>query len=323
MEIALIKSYTDKPWRSPETYQLIEDSLMKKWRVKSISTKSPEILFRFFARLKRERGNNIFAFNIAEYLDEKNKTGFLPVLLEEWNISHLGSSAKAIAIGLDKARTKDLLSEQRIPTPQYFVVYKEGTYIKYQVEKIGYPLIVKPIMEGGHIGIREDSIVYDDDSLNKIISRIFDTYHQPALVEKYIIGKGMREFSVGIIDSKIKLFTPIEIDFESMHVEKDILSYESAQKDLERTKLVQDSKIRDEIIDLSERTFVAVGACDYSRVDLRMNHTGCYVIEINIMPGLGPHSFLPEAAKDIHALEYDQLVQKLTKDSMKRQKKGR
>jgi hypothetical protein len=54
-----------------------------------------------------------------------------------------------------------------------------------------------------------------------------------------------------------------------------------------------------------------------------MNHTGCYVLEINIMPGLGPHSFLPEAVKDIHALEYGQFIQKLAKDSMQRQKNGR
>jgi D-alanine-D-alanine ligase-like ATP-grasp enzyme len=108
-----------------------------------------------------------------------------------------------------------------------------------------------------------------------------------------------------------------------MDVQKAILSYETAQKDIERTKLVQDGKIRDEIIGLSKRTFIAVGARDYSRVDLRMNHTGCYVLEINIMPGLGPHSFLPEAAKDIYALGYDQLIQKLAEDSMQRQKNGR
>jgi hypothetical protein len=41
------------------------------------------------------------------------------------------------------------------------------------------------------------------------------------------------------------------------------------------------------------------------------------------MPGLGPLSFLPEAAKDIHALKYDQLIQKLAADSMQRQKNGR
>jgi D-alanine-D-alanine ligase len=184
-------------------------------------------------------------------------------------------------------------------------------------------LIAKPIREGGHIGISDDSIVYDNANLDKAVNRIFDNHHQPALVEEYITGNGMREFSVGIIDGETRLFTPVEIDYESMDVKIAILSYEVAEKDLERIKLVRDEIIRDEIIDLAERTFVAVGARDYSRVDIRMNHTGCYVLEINIMPGLGPHSFLPEAAKAIHALEYNQLIQKLAEDSMKRKKNGR
>jgi len=323
MEIALIKSYTEKPWRSPETYQLIEDSLREKWRVRSINTKNPETLYSFLTKLKRECGEGIFAFSIAEYLDEENKAGFLPALLEEWKIPHLGSRAEAVAIGLDKARTKELLSEKRVPTPRYFIANREDSAIKYHAERIGYPLIVKPIREGGHIGITEDSIVYDDASLDKAVNRILDTYNQPALVEEYLTGKGMQEFSVGIIDGKTRLFTPIEIDYKSMDVKEAILSYETTQKDLERTKLVRNKKIRDEIIDLSKRAFVAVGARDYSRVDLRMNHTGCYVLEINIMPGLGPHSFLPEAAQDIYALEYDQLIQKLAEDSMQRQKNGR
>lgn len=319
MEIALIKSYTDKPWRSPETYQLIEDSLSEKWPVHSINTKSAGTLYRFLTRLKQDCGKSIFVFNIAEYLDEKKKTGFLPALLDEWNIPHLGSSTEAIATGLDKARTKALLSEQQIPTPQYFVANRDDSGFKYQADSIGYPLIVKPIREGGHIGIREDSIVYDDASLDKIVNRIFDTHHQPALVEEFITGNGMREFSVGIIDGETRLTTPIEIDYESMGVETEILSYDAAQRGLERTKLVQDEKMCDEIVDLSNRAFVAVGSRDYSRVDLRMDHTGCYVLEINIMPGLGPNSFLPESAKEIWDLDYSQLIQTLAENSMQRQ----
>jgi D-alanine-D-alanine ligase len=147
-------------------------------------------------------------------------------------------------------------------------------------------------------------------------------HHQPALVEAYINGEEMREFSVGVIDGECRLFTPIEIDYEAMDVQEPILSYEAAQKDLERTKLVPDDKIRGEIIDLSQRTFDAVSAQDYSRIDLRMNQTGCYVLEINTMPGLGPHSFLPQAAEDIHNLEYPQLIQKFAEDSMQRQNIG-
>ncbi len=322
MEIVLIKSYAEKPWRSPEVYQMIEDSLKEKWRVKSVNTKNPETLHNSLTWHEQAGNESVFVFNIAEYLDEKKKTGFLPALLEEWKIPHLGSSAEAITTGLDKARTKALLNQQRIPTPRYFVANRGDSDIEYYAEKIGYPLIVKPIREGGHIGIREDSIVYNDVSLNKIVNRIFEKYNQPALVEEYITGKGMREFSVGILDSGIGLFMPIEIDYEAMEGTKEILSYETAQKDLERIKLIRDGEIRDEIIDLSKRTFAAVGARDYSRVDLRMNHTGCYVLEINILPGLGPHSFLLEAAKDIYGFEYDQLIQKLTEDSIQRQKNG-
>jgi len=320
VELILIKSITEKPWRSLETYRLFEEALKIKWRVNSISAKNPETLYSFIASVKRNSNDDIFIFNIAEFLDEKSKTGFLPALLEDWKIPHLGSSSETIAIGLDKARTKKLLNDNQIPTPRFFVANREDTDICDQAEKIGYPLIVKPIREGGHIGIREDSIIYDDARLEMIVNRIFDSHNQPALVEEFITGEGMREFSVGILDGKSRLFTPIEIDYVSMDVNEEILSYESAQKDLERTKLVQDEIIIDEIIDLSIKTFTTVGAQDYSRVDLRMNKSGCYVLEINIMPGLGPNSFLPEAAKEIHNIDYPLLIHRLVEDSMQRQK---
>jgi D-alanine-D-alanine ligase len=192
--------------------------------------------------LERGSGDRIFVFNIAEYLDEKNKAGFLPALLEEWKIPHLGSSAEAVAIGLDKARTKELLRENQVPTPRYFVARREDPELKNHAERIGYPLIIKPIMEGGHIGIREDSIVYDDANLEKVVNRIFDKHNQPALVEEYLTGPGMREFSVGIIEGDPMLFTPIEIDYAAMDVNQQILSFEAAQNDQERTKPVHDQK---------------------------------------------------------------------------------
>ncbi|MGD8454793.1 MAG: hypothetical protein PVF83_00305 [Anaerolineales bacterium] len=319
MDIVLIKSYTNKPWRSPETYQLIENSLKDKWRVTSVNTKSPNILYRQIAKLRRECGGSIFVFNIAEYLDEKKKSGFVPALLDEWNVPHLGSSPETIAIGLDKAHTKAVLFTHHIPTPGYFVADRIDSSIEYNSKRVGYPLIVKPIGEGGHIGISDDSIVYNDADLYKAIQGILDTHDQAAIVEAFITGDGMREFSVGIIDGDDCYYTPIEIDYAAMDVETPILSYEAAQKDLERTKLVEDEKIRSEIVDLSLQTFRALSAHDYSRVDLRMDQTGCYVLEINIMPGLGPYSFLPEAAKEIHGLEYGELIQKLAAVSMKRQ----
>ncbi len=319
MNIVLIKSYTDKPWRSPETYQLMEDSLNEKWEVVSVIPSDEKSLCDFLEQQTQLYSKPPFVFNVAEYIDEENKQGFLPALLDEWQVPHLGSSAQTAAIGLDKARTKNLLKKHHVPTPDYFVVSDKDSDLEACVDDMTYPLIVKPLKEGGHIGINDDSIVYERADLENVVTYVLERYQQPALVEKYITGDEMREFSVGIIDNDGRFFTPVEIDYEAMGVECKILSYEAAQKDLEKIRLVEDKAVQGELLDLSERTFAAVGAQDYSRVDLRMDQDACYVLEINIMPGLGQHSFLPDAAKDIHNLEYAQLIKGLAANSMKRQ----
>jgi len=321
MTIALVKSFTNKPWRSPETYHRIEESLKKRWHVESIATESQVKLQRFFVELQDASREDVFVFNIAEYLDEKRKTGFLPALLDAWGVPHLGSSAEVVAVSLDKGATKRLLDEHHVSTPQFFVA-EQNTFEKtLHAHTLRFPLIVKPVMEGGHIGIDKDSIVYDENTLRTAVLRIFEHYHQPALVEEFIGGEGMREFSVGIIDSDERLFLPVEIDFEAMELGDGpaILSFDAAQKDLERIKPVEDEKIRNVLIELTEKTFDAIGARDYARVDLRMDHTGCYVLEINAMPGLGPESFLPKAARRFYGLDYSQLMQMLAEVSMKRQ----
>jgi D-alanine-D-alanine ligase len=319
MRIALVKSYTDKPWRSPSTFEKIESSLREKWDVTPIVASDEMILKQELKRLQ-DMGR-VFVFNIAEYLDEAKKIGFLPGLLDSWGFPHLGSKADSILLGLDKGTTKHILQEAGIPTPQAFVARPGDApdMIVDQALKIGYPLMVKPTLEGGHIGISEDSIVSDTPRLLSAVSQIFDTLAQPALVETYIGGDGMREFSIGVVDSlSERLFLSIEIDYEEMGAGIKILSHETAVKDLERIKPLKDSRLRENLELLAARTFEAVGASDYARVDIRMNAEAAYVLEINLMPGLGPYSFLPEAALDIHGLDYTRLVQTLAESSMAR-----
>lgn len=319
MEILLVQSYTDKPWRSPTTFQQIEEGLKEKWPVHTIHTTSPSTLIDYVKALQLETDGSLFVFNIAEYLDEENKSGFLPALLDDLDIPHLGSSASAVELGLNKGETKNLLIQQGVPTPPFFVIKNQDDPLNPQIDQVGFPMIVKPLSEGGHIGINGDSIVHDIHSLKKVSQQILNDLDQPALVEAYIGGPHMREFSVGILDGLPRLFTPIEIDFNAMNNNEQILSYDAAQDDLEEIKVLPQGMLLDTIIDRTARTFDIVGGADYSRVDLRMDDSDCYVLEINMMPGLGPSSFLPQAAKDIHGLEYPELIQKMAQHSMDRQ----
>jgi len=141
------------------------------------------------------------------------------------------------------------------------------------------------------------------------------------LVEKYVTEHNMREFSVGIIGNENKILLPIEIDYESMQVETRILSGTAAQKDLEKVKLLKcEEKLKQNICNMAIQTYNAINCKDYCRVDIRLNNTGLYLLEINIMPGLGPVSFLPFAAKEIVNLDYPSLIELLVKESMNRYK---
>lgn len=319
MHIALLRSYGPKPWRSPATYDRIEESLRRRWAVTAVETQAPAEMLSILTRLQRTHYGRLFVFNIAEYLNEERKTGFLPALLDAWRLPHLGSSAAVVRAGLSKPTTKRILMRRGIPTPQFVLARHNSSAVHASVSAIGYPLIVKPSAEGGHIGISDRSIVHKPADLPGAIERILTEHQQPALIESYITGATMREFSVGVIDGAQRLYAPIEIDFAAMSVREKILSYEAAQQDAERIKNVTDPAVRDQICALASRTFDAMGARDYARIDLRMDATDCYVLEINIMPGLGPHSFLPEAAQRLHGLSYSQLIEQLTMSSMSRQ----
>ncbi len=90
MNMVLIRSTADKPWRSRKTYGLIEEGLRSRWKnVRSVSAGSEEEL----ALRLSGQGNpgSTFVFNVAEYIDERRKRGFLPGLLDAWGYPHLGS----------------------------------------------------------------------------------------------------------------------------------------------------------------------------------------------------------------------------------------
>lgn len=317
MPMVLICAYADKPWRSRDTYERIETSLQRWWNVVSLAPRVEKDLRDDLEHLRRRYGDHLFVFNIAEYLDEARRRGFIPAVLDELGIPHLGSPADVVMRGLDKAATKRALQRHGVPTPRFFVAERvEGC--EAVAFEIGYPLIVKPLHEGGHLGVDERSVVKDPDALREAVSRVLIQYHQPALVEAYINGCAMREFSVGVLADDEPVLLPVEIDYDAMPVRVKILTHEMAQHDLEQIKPVAEPEVAARVCDLAWRAFRALGARDYCRVDLRMDAETCYVLEVNVMPGLGALSFLPQAAQMNLGLSYEELIERLAEIGLRR-----
>jgi D-alanine-D-alanine ligase-like ATP-grasp enzyme len=317
--VLLIESLSDKPWRSEDTYGIIEASLAERWRTIAVRPRTEAELREQVSRAGETGRGSLFVFNIAEYLDEPAKEGFIPGILDELGVPRLGSSAAAARLALDKAGTKRRLEALNLPSPRFIVAEGGDSAARARAAGLRFPLFVKPALEGGHIGIGEDSIVRGGAELDAAVERVLRLHRQAALVEEYVGGEGMREFSVGVLDGRARRFLPIEIDWAAMGLATPILSHDAAIKDLERIKPVEGEAARNAVLGLAGGTFDAIGALDYARIDIRSDARGYFVLEINALPGLGPRSFLPEAAESLLGLGYPDLIRTLAEESMARQ----
>src|SRR3981189_3762567 len=95
----------------------------------------------------------------------------------------------------DKAVAKKIFAFHNIKTPFFAIAYRG--HIEH-AHDISFPLIVKPGLEDGSIGIDAGSVVTNIKELMERIQYIQDEFDSPALIEEYIEG---REIYAGILGS--------------------------------------------------------------------------------------------------------------------------
>ena len=83
------------------------------------------------------------------------REGYIPSILEHLKIPYTASDPLTLNICLDKARTKEILAYNGLPTSRFRVVSEHN----FSFNSLHYPLMVKPLYEGSSIGIRNDSLV--------------------------------------------------------------------------------------------------------------------------------------------------------------------
>lgn len=246
-------------------------------------------------------------FNMAEGLWGESRESQMPAIMELLRIPYTGSSPLALALCLNKARAKEVLSHYSIPTPR-FVVATDATL---DVERcLKFPMIVKPLYEGSSKGITNDSLVFDVAALRPKVSAVIEEYSQPALIEEYIDG---REFTVALLGNgeALKVLPIVEINYSSLpegvnpiysYEAKWILDRPEQPLDIFSCPAEIDSKLRTAIENVATDAFRALDIKDWCRIDIRLDKSGLpNVIELNPLPGIlmDPrcNSCFPKAAR--------------------------
>lgn len=258
-----------------------------------------------FAKLDSSRPDMVF--NMAEGVWGESRESQLPAIMEMLRIPYTGSSPLTLALCLNKARAKEVLSHYGIPTPRFFVAKDAGVEIE---RYLSFPVMVKPLYEGSSKGITNDSLVLDPAAFKDKVSNIVSEYRQPSLVEEFIGG---REFTVALLGNGdgLKVLPIVEINYSSLpEGVNPIYSYE-AKWVLDRPEAPLNifscpadisDRLSGAIRDVAIDAYRALEVKDWCRIDVRLNSSNVpHILELNPLPGIlmDPkcNSCFPKAAR--------------------------
>jgi len=206
--------------------------------------------------------------------------------LELNDISYIASNREALHNEHDKSIAKKIMQKANIKTADFFTT-EPDEHLTEMLIPITFPLFIKPLTGGDSRGVDKNSIVYDFLSFQAKVLDIKRKHNLRSLVETYLPGK---EYSVSILqdhsNENLKAM-PIEIVVKKNINGHRILDYDIKENDHEKVIEVSDSKIFNQLSDLSKKAFTALGGKSLGRIDIKMDYRGVpHFIEANLMPGL-------------------------------------
>ncbi len=232
--------------------------------------------------------------------------GTLQGALELLGIPYTGSGVLASALGMDKQRTKQIWQALGLPTPESIILSPDADWPDV-VERLGLPMVVKPVHEGSTLGI---TIV---DSLEALQAAYREAarYDAAVMAERFIRGE---EYTVSLLGDT-------ELPAIRVEVPSGFYDYEAkyhSNETLYHLPCGLEASTEQALATLCRQAFDAVGGRGWGRVDVMRDAGGRFwLLEVNTVPGMTDHSLVPQSAA--HAgLGFDALVLRILATSLER-----
>lgn len=229
--------------------------------------------------------------------------GCVQSILEAMDIPYSGCGPLTSALCMDKNMTKKILRDSNLPTAPWTVVRSVEEIDYEEIEKIGYPVFIKPNSGGSSVAT---FLVKSKDEVFNAVKKGLEV-DDCVMIEKYIKGG---EYTSFILNGEV--FPTISIKANS-----EFFDFESkySQNGATEEVVYLEEKLQDEINEISKGCWKAFNCKAYVRVDVIISDGVPYVLELNTLPGMTQTSLIPRSAK-AKGIEFSQLIEKIIEYSL-------
>lgn len=240
--------------------------------------------------------------------------GTVQGILDVLGLPYTGPDAIASALAWNKNVAKGVLARAGLSTPDWVAVSADGVrevggraMQSRLIERIGLPLVVKPVEGGAFMGVR---FVREPAELPDAMLAAF-SYGDVVLVERFVPGT---EIAVSLLDGVT--LPPVEIvpkagdyDFAARYTHGATDFFVPARLDEPVARAAQQA---------ARTAWDVVGCRQLTRVDMIVDERGVpWILELDTCPGLTETSLLPMALTAA-SLDFGEVCERLAADAATR-----
>lgn len=266
-------------------------------------------------------------FNMTEqFAGDRRHDKNLTSLLELLGVPFTGTGSLGMLLCRDKRLSKEILSWHKVRVPA-FLAFPLGRKIRLP-KHLQFPMIVKPTLQDGSVGIANASLVTNEQSLLERVEFVHERFKQPALAEEYIEG---RELYVGVLGNRrLQVLPPRECFFGAEEKQGPLLlTYKVKWDDMYREKWKigfgfadLEEELWKRIQRVSKRVFQILHLRDFARIDMRIAPDGrIAILEVNPNPDIAYGEEVAEAAEKA-GISYESLIDRIVQLAMRRYESG-
>ena len=216
--------------------------------------------------------------------------------LELMEIPYTGSGVMASALCLDKLRAKLVWVACGVPTPRHEVLTARSDWAAV-ADRLGLPLIVKPVHEGSSLGLTRVASAEKLAPAYELAAK----YDSSVIAEEFIAG---RELTAGFVGAQALPLVWIEAPDGNYDYQHKYFSDATQYHCPSGLPAAQERELQA----LAMRANEVLGCRGWGRADLMLRADGQpFLLEMNTSPGMTAHSLVPMAARAA-GIEFDELV---------------